>query len=544
MRPAVGRTTATYDVPNTVDEFYFWIDERNTVQPYDFVTARSGSFRCIGVVNEVSLYTDAQSHLSNRLGADVSDKAVVARLGATVAKAIVFYSYKKNSDDAPEELRAPAPSNAEVCLSTPDEIYLGLSVNQSPTKGIPSGALTNTLGEVTPVLLDSRYLLGPQGAHLNVSGITGLATKTSYMMFLLYAINKVHPNEFINIIFNVKQADLMRIEEPTKHSEFDTKLYKEMFGSKPEPFTNVIYYQPRGTGGNALSYSAKKGSLYSFELTDSYSDLDLLFADVDDTWHTVEAFSRSFRRDWDKDNRIWRMVYTDARKGGARDFTADTWLALSRVLEQNQREVAEAYGLQSTTVNRIRRELNRLTDSTLFPERRGQKEVLIRDIIRNTKPGQTIVIDIAKLRRTEQTFVVGNVFRELEDIILQESEREHRKAIVVVDELNSLAPASFDNPLKEQIIEVARKGRSSSFIILGAEQFASEVDEQIIGNSSLRVFGRTSAVEVSSSAYRALTAADKSTAMRLRKGEMLLSFPLFRSNVRIVFPRPPYETPE
>lgn len=63
----IGKTTATYNIPNTVDEFYFWVDEGETIEPYDFVTAKSGEFSCLGVVNEISVYTDAQSHLSNRL---------------------------------------------------------------------------------------------------------------------------------------------------------------------------------------------------------------------------------------------------------------------------------------------------------------------------------------------------------------------------------------------------------------------------------------------------------------------------------------------
>lgn len=36
--------------------------------------------------------------------------------------------------------------------------------------------------------MDSRFLIGPEGAHLNISGISGLAAKTSYAMFLLKAI--------------------------------------------------------------------------------------------------------------------------------------------------------------------------------------------------------------------------------------------------------------------------------------------------------------------------------------------------------------------
>lgn len=41
-----------------------------------------------------------------------------------------------------------------------------------------------------PVYLNPDFLIGPEGAHLNVSGISGLASKTSYAMFLLNALRQ------------------------------------------------------------------------------------------------------------------------------------------------------------------------------------------------------------------------------------------------------------------------------------------------------------------------------------------------------------------
>lgn len=38
---------------------------------------------------------------------------------------------------------------------------------------------------ILPVNLNSKFIIGPEGAHLNISGISGLASKTSYAMFLL-----------------------------------------------------------------------------------------------------------------------------------------------------------------------------------------------------------------------------------------------------------------------------------------------------------------------------------------------------------------------
>ena len=48
--------------------------------------------------------------------------------------------------------------------------------------GIPVGLYVNGDNQ-SPVYLDSKFLIGPEAAHLNVTGVSGLATKTSIMSF-------------------------------------------------------------------------------------------------------------------------------------------------------------------------------------------------------------------------------------------------------------------------------------------------------------------------------------------------------------------------
>jgi hypothetical protein len=49
---------------------------------------------------------------------------------------------------------------------------------------VPAGIIENGDGSSIPVFLDISYLLGPDTAHVNVSGISG-NSKTSYLIFLL-----------------------------------------------------------------------------------------------------------------------------------------------------------------------------------------------------------------------------------------------------------------------------------------------------------------------------------------------------------------------
>ncbi len=63
-----------------------------------------------------------------------------------------------------------------------------------------------------PINFNSDFLIGPEGAHLNISGISGLATKTSYAMFLLQALQQTM-TDVAFVVLNVKGFDLLRLDE-------------------------------------------------------------------------------------------------------------------------------------------------------------------------------------------------------------------------------------------------------------------------------------------------------------------------------------------
>src|SRR5690606_3409803 len=70
-----------------------------------------------------------------------------------------------------------------------------------------------------PVFLNLDFIDGTRGAHINISGISGVATKTSYATFLLYSLftSGVLGPEAINtkaLVFNVKGEDLLFLDHP------------------------------------------------------------------------------------------------------------------------------------------------------------------------------------------------------------------------------------------------------------------------------------------------------------------------------------------
>ncbi|MDE6764095.1 MAG: hypothetical protein K2J73_10525 [Oscillospiraceae bacterium] len=116
-----------------------------------------------------------------------------------------------------------------------------------------------------PVHMDSQFLIEPEGAHLNISGISGLAAKTSYAMFLLKAIQDKclgavdkDANDVAFVIFNVKGKDLLAIDEPnpfeSDEKRRETHALYEAMGMSTSPFKNVHYYYPYSKKGAWNTY--------------------------------------------------------------------------------------------------------------------------------------------------------------------------------------------------------------------------------------------------------------------------------------------------
>ena len=64
-----------------------------------------------------------------------------------------------------------------------------------------------------PAYANFDFISGAKGAHVNIAGISGVATKTSYALFLLYSLFASQP-QLRSIIFNVKGDDLLYLDKP------------------------------------------------------------------------------------------------------------------------------------------------------------------------------------------------------------------------------------------------------------------------------------------------------------------------------------------
>ena len=262
------KVSASERYPSTVDEFNFWIKDDTIVKPFDIVKVDhyKGS-ETYAVIEEISHITDSPGHISSYISSDFGDVASTPetlRLGLSFAKCKVLSNHSRQQGNK-EQIYMPIKDGSSVYFANETEIIeaLGLKNIDNP---IPAGFIETSNASV-PISFSRDFLIGPEGAHLNISGISGLATKTSYAMYLLQALQQKEEKIAI-IVLNVKGPDLFRVDEDnpkldetnpnldTEDKKIAMRIRKDYKKSELEcnPFSNVSYFYP---------YEKKKDSNFS-----------------------------------------------------------------------------------------------------------------------------------------------------------------------------------------------------------------------------------------------------------------------------------------
>jgi len=543
-RKIIGRTSATERDPNTADKFSFWVKGGEIVNPFDIVEVEHfNNSRTIGLVTGLEYHTDAFNHLANYLSNDygsVEEEPNTPRVGVTTAKITVMMNDGggKNEDGTQKDgIYMPVENEKNVYFSKEKGINLALGINIIEEKDrIPAGLIKMSNEDEAVVYLDSRYLLGPESAHLNISGITGLATKTSYAMFILQSLlQTIDPKKIAVIILNLKHGDLLQIDKPPDKLDESQKALWRKLGVEPKPFENVCYFLPRCKDGEPNSHiiPLKDYKKFAYSLDDSVDKLDILFSGVPDKADTIDSIvgeiSNGFRTNKFSSVNNWDSLLNSpplANDNGKSQGIGD---------------------IKPASVGKFRRHLHRMvqTQTTgIFTNHRTNDEYHLSEEIRGIEGRQTYVIDIAKLRNYEQSFVFGDIIRTIYKMFAESDETDGlpQKVIIFVDELNKYAPSGAkESPLIEQILDISERGRSLGVILFSAEQFMSAVHPRVTGNCATKVFGRTSSSEVMLPDYRFLDQELKLSLTRLTKGELLLQHAIFRQPVKIIFPKPAYK---
>ena len=537
-RPMIGRASATERDPNTSDQFSFWLGPQVIVNPFDIVEAEQyEDSRTYGLVLGLEHRTDAPSHLSNFISNDFGEltgEPNTLRQGTTVARAAVL------SNDA--DIYMPVPNEQSVRFADEAGVHRALGIDEMPEeRRIPAGLIEMSNGTRAVAYVDLAYLLGPEAAHVNISGISGLATKTSYGMFLIQSIlQNSNTSDIAVIILNVKHGDLLMIDQPVEGLEPEQHDRWDKLELEPRPFENVHYLLPHGK--DTLNTQMPNSfifpdffNIYAYALNNTHDKLDLLFSQVADPSATIESMVGEIANGLEQRTGKWADVV---------DW--DTLLNGEPLVKEGRSQ--RVGDIHASSVGKFRRHLRRIVKtrtSGLFVRQLSRNAVNLSQEIGKLQGGHTYVVDIAKLTDEEQTLVFGDILRTVYALYAEEGTEEYelpKKVIIFVDELNKYAPArESSSPILEQVLDIAERGRSLGVILISAQQFMSAVHGRVTGNAATLVVGRSGSAELAAPAYRFLDTDVRGNLTRLSKGELLLSHSIYRQPVKIIFPKPAFK---
>jgi hypothetical protein len=397
-------------------------------------------------------------------------------------------------------------------------------------------------GTVAPVYLDADFLVGPEAAHLNITGVSGLATKTSAVEFLLAALFAHFPaakGSIAALCFNVKGPDLCFLDQPTSLDEKDREMYR-LLGIPPRPFERVRYFAPYTARGLSLNTLRSHADLSHNVTPLTWGLLEVLdYAEVllnrDDVDAKADALIDFIRE------RVADKEFVDHGVLGDRVFRVQTF----DDLEQWFRELLQRMEDRGTETWRthhiatIRKVRNRLTNIStrcrgLVTDSGARSDLPWG----NFEDRAVYVLDVANLEEDAQDLIFARVITRLREQ-LERRTLGVNHLVVFVDELNKYAPADGpDTYVRRMLLEIAERGRYLGLVLVGAQQFRSQVHRRLVGNAGTALYGRMDPDELATPGYSVLGAATRTKLATLEKGQLMVRHPHFTQPVFVRFPRP------
>jgi hypothetical protein len=541
----IGRVVATERKPNTPHEFHFWtavdapIGIGTIVRVDGPIPVDAIIPRIYGVVVEGFSYSDLQSPLHDVLGHDGRPgEAMHAPTERTEIRLYTAHVLRH----VPEEPLQPVPLGA-VYLADDRDVAVALRmdgyVTGADATGIPVGVY-RAGGMRSPIFLDADFLVGPEAAHLNISGVSGLATKTSAIEWLLQSIFThfpAHRGTVAAVCFNVKGPDLCFLDQPGRIDDADRELY-ELLQVPATPFRNVQYYAPYTARGFALNTLRSHPDLAGTvtPLTWGLGEV-LQFAEVllnkDDVDAKADALIDFIRE---------RVVGKDFEEPGfSRVHRVQSFADLDAWFREVLRKLEDSAGdtwrtHHAATIRKVR---NRLSNLSTRCAGLVTDDGMASDLPFGSFDDRTVyVVDVANVEEDGQDLVFARVVSKLREH-LERRDLGVDHVIVFVDELNKYAPHDGpDTYVRKMLLDIAERGRYLGLVLFGAEQFRSQVHRRVTGNAGTTLFGRMDADELASPGYQVLSPAIKARMATLDKGQLMVRHPHFTQPVFVRFPRP------
>jgi DNA helicase HerA-like ATPase len=545
MSSVLGRVVATERRPNTPHEFHFWtaLDSPvgiGTIVRVDGRDPVNGVMpQVFGVVTEGFSWTDLASPLHDVMGFDglpageslqPTDRAEIRLYTAAVLRHV------------PEEPLQPVPMGT-VFLADEADVAIALRMDgylkEGARTGIPIGVY-RAGGTDAPIYLDADFLIGPEAAHLNISGVSGLATKTSAVEWLLQSIFTHFPAQkgsVAAVCFNVKGPDLCYLDQPGEIDAADHALY-EKCGVPPEPFSDVQYFAPYKSDGVSLNTLRSNEALldnvtaltWGLREVLQYAEVLLNKDDVDAKADALIDFIKENVLDKKFSDPMLERVHSVASFADLDVWFRDVLRALEKKDDQSWRTHHVA------TIRKVR---NRLSNISLRCKGLVADDGATSDLPFGNFDDRTVyVIDVAGLEEDAQDLIFARVVTKLREH-LEKRDLGVQHVVVFVDELNKYAPG--DGPetyVRKMLLDIAERGRYLGLVLFAAQQFRSQVHRRVVGNSGTALYGRMDGDELATPGYAVLSPAIKTKLATLEKGQLMVRHPHFTQPIFVRFPRP------
>jgi hypothetical protein len=567
----IGRVVTSEDHPATAHEFFFWTAETEAAQNLDIghiVAAESEDATAIAALDDPRRYSDLQSFLDDfyAYDGDPALEALSERVEILVFRARVLAT--KHRDEKKKSKRPVR--TGPVYFATSPAIEFALGAEEFDGHRIPlllheNGNEEDGSPQRTPLYVDGDYLLGPEAGHLNITGMSGLSTKTSHALFTIAStFQTVEDKKVAALMFNVKGADLLFLDKPVEVDPRDDPELAERYekagqrglppddremyaslGLEVKPFENLRIFAPLRYGmepGERVIHAEDVPARKLNTLRNARGEDSCVYPIIWELGDVLPYAGYVFEPS-DMDDKF-RGFIEELRAQGIRT-QADFYGLLDEIDDyfESAREEGKNYsswnGHNHMTIAKVRNRFKVLPNKCGGLLAHGRVEY--GDLPRVDGPfedNEMRVVDISQLTGIPQDLIVTSVISQIWE--LAESGRLGvDKLIIFVDELNKYAPSgSRSSSLKDTLVDISSRGRHLNLVLFGAQQFRSKVDDEVIGNAATSLYGRIGDEELTNSSYRSFSQTTREELLQLEKGRLLCRHAHYAVPVFGTFPRP------
>src|ERR687891_181191 len=569
----MGGVVTSEEAPATPPKFYFWSAEASPAQTPAWgpsAPAESEDATAIAVLDDPRRYSDLQSFLDDfyAYDGDPSLEALSERVEILVFRARVLAT--KHRDERKKSKRPVRTGPVYFATSRAIEFALGaeeFSGHRIPMLLHENGNEEDGSPQRTPLYVDGDYLLGPEAGHLNITGMSGLSTKTSHALFTIAStFQTIKDKKVAALMFNVKGADLLFLDKPVGVSaqddpelaeryakvgqrglpREDREMY-ESLGIEIKPFDNLRIFAPLRYGmesGERIVHAEGIPARKLNTLRNARGEDSRVYPIIWELGDVLPYAGYVFEPS-DMDDKF-RGFIEELRDRGVRT-TADFYALLDEIEDyfeaarEDGKNVSSWNGHNHMTIAKVKNRFKVLPNKCGGLLAHGRVEH--GDLPRADGPfedNEMRVVDISQLTGVPQDLIVTSVVSKIWELA-ETGGLGVDKLIIFVDELNKYAPSgnSRTSSLKGTLVDISARGRHLNLTLFGAQQFRSKVDDEVIGNAATSLYGRIGDEELTNSSYRSFSSTTREELLQLEKGRLLLRHAHYAVPVFGRFPRPP-----